>query len=132
MKTKILALGLPILLLAACADDPQDQIQDDAQQSAIAAGATPAALGLTELQLLDADVYGVAGGELGEVQQIVRSASGEVIALLVEIEDSDPDRFVRLPLDGMAVMKRGADTDISAPLTRRQLMAMPEIDLTVK
>ena len=132
----ILTLGLPLSLLSACADDPQevaqDQMETTAEQAAVAAGPQVAALGLTELQLLDADVYGVAGAELGEVQQIVRNPAGEVTALLVEIEDSTPDRFVEVPLTGMTVMQRGDDADISTTMTRDQLMAMPEVVLPVR
>ena len=136
MKTMLITLALPVSLLAACSDDPQevaqDQMEASAEQSAVAAGPQVAALGLTELQLLDADVFGVAGEELGEVQQIVRNPAGEVTALLVEIEDSSPDRFVELPLTGMTVMQRGNDADISATMTRDQLMAMPEVVLPVR
>ncbi len=136
MKTMLLTLALPVSLLAACSDDAQevaqDQMETTAEQSAVAAGPQVAALGLTELQLLDADVFGVAGAELGEVQQIVRNPAGEVTALLVEIEDSTPDRFVELPLTGMTVMQRGDDTDISTSMTRDQLMAMPEVVLPVR
>ena len=132
----ILTLGLPLSLLSACADDPQEAAQDQmetaAEQSAVAAGPQVAALGLTEMQLLDADVFGVAGAELGEVQQIVRNPAGEVTGLLVEIEDSTPDRFVELPLTGMTVMQRGDDADISTTMTRDQLIAMPEVVLPVR
>jgi len=134
MKAIIFALGAPLLLVTACADDQQevaeDQMETSAQQSAVLGGTEPVALGLTELQLLDADVYGVAGVELGDVQRIMRGASGEVTGLLVEVEDSSPDRYVELPLEGLTVMQRGDDTDISTTLTRDQLIAMPEIDIT--
>jgi len=134
VNTKIFAFSLPVLLLSACADDAQevaqDQMENTAEQTAIVAGAEPAALGLTELQLLDADVFGAAGVELGDVQRIMRDASGQVTGLLVEIEDSNPDRYVELPLEGMTVTQRGDDTDISTTLTRDQLIAMPEIDIT--
>jgi sporulation protein YlmC with PRC-barrel domain len=136
VKIQMTALSLATLMLAACGNDPQDVAEDQmevrAEQSAMAAGTEPVALGLTERQLLDADVYGTAGEELGEVQEIVRAGAAGVTGLIVEIEDSSPDRYVELPIDGLTVMRRDDDADISAPMTRADLMAMPEIDITAR
>lgn len=120
------------VLLAACnnaRDAAEDKVERDAEASAVAAGPADVALGLSEAQLLDADLRGPNGVELGDVVQIVRGADGKVDRLLIEIEDSNPDRFVHVPIAGLATIPRGDDTDLSTSMTRAQLMALPEVKL---
>ncbi|SCW35279.1 hypothetical protein SAMN02927924_00130 [Sphingobium faniae] len=119
-------------LLAACnnaRDAAGDKVERDAEASAVAAGPADAALGLSEAQLLDADLRGASGVERGDVVQIVRGADGKVDRLLNEIEDSNPDRFVHVPIAGLSTVPRGDDTDLSTSMTRGQMIALPEVKL---
>jgi len=132
MNKTIAWLGLTTLL-AACAggnDAAEDKVEREAAASARSAGAAVAALGLTEAQLLDADLRGPGGIELGDITQVLHGQDGKVDRLLVEIEDSKPDRYVHVPLAGLTTVARGAETDLATALTREQLMALPEIKLT--
>src|SRR3546814_4862602 len=63
-------------LLAACNDKneaAEDKLERAAETSATVAGPLPAALGLSEAQLLEADIVGADGKELGDVAQVLRS-----------------------------------------------------------
>ena len=91
-RAPIAILTLATLALSACeseterqADATEDRIEQQAAQSATAAGDEIAALGLTERQLLDADLVTRDGIELGDVEQVRRDSSGDVTALLVEV-----------------------------------------------
>ncbi|MFJ6023098.1 hypothetical protein ACIQC9_00700 [Brevundimonas sp. NPDC092305] len=120
------------LALAACSD-PQDAAEDrleqQAQDSATASGLAVVAFGLTEAQLLDAEIIGANGQEVGDVARVLRTADGGVSQLLVEIEDSDPDRFVHVPLSDLTPVKRGTGTDLSTSMTRADLKALPSVPL---
>lgn len=136
MKTKLTALAC-MAALSACgaANDPareraEDAMERQAQASAVAAGATVAALGLTEAQLLDAELRGPGDVELGDVARVERNADGNVERLLIEIEDSDPDRFVHIPIQGLTTVARGNDIDLVTTMTREQLAALPDAPLT--
>ena len=131
---KLLAATVCIAALAACSDSPQDvaedRVEDAAEASAATAGPAPVALGLSEAQLLEADLRAAAdGAELGDVTSLLRTADGSVDRLLVEIEDSNPDRFVEVPVAGLTVLARGNDTDLVTTMTRDQLAALPEATL---
>lgn len=72
MKTLSAIAALPFLALAACGSDAdrqadltEDRIEREADASAVAAGNDIAALGLTEMQLLDADLVSADGSDLG-------------------------------------------------------------------
>jgi hypothetical protein len=135
MKSQLLILACSTMLLAACderdnaADIASDKMEAAAEASAIAAGPAVAALGLTEAQLLDADLRDRNGVELGDVAQVLRGADGKVDRLLIEIEDSNPDRFVHVPISGLATVVRGAETDLSTTMTKEQLAALPAVKL---
>jgi hypothetical protein len=132
MKVHLLAALGSVALLSACNDRDdaaEDKLERDASASAAAAGPAEAALGLNEAQLLEADLVGADGTELGDVAQVVRDASGKVDRLLVEIEDSNPDRFVHVPVAGLKTIVRGTDTDLSTTMTKQQLIALPEVRL---
>jgi hypothetical protein len=135
IMTRTLAIAAcAALLVAACNDGPgdaaEDRVEDAAEASAAAAGPTPVALGLSEAQLLEADLRATAdGSELGDIASVLRAADGSVDRLLVEIEDSNPDRFVEIPLAGLTVLARGDDTDLVATMTAAQLAALPDAAL---
>lgn len=129
MKFRILVLAWSTILLAACedkADEPEDRIEAAAEASAAAAGTEPVALGMSEAQLIEADLVDPGRAELGSVEGVVRNAAGDVDRLLIEIEDSNPDRFVQIPVEGLTTVVIGDDTDLSTTMTRAELAALPE------
>jgi len=124
---------LPLVILAGCdspaeqqADAREDRIERQAETSANAAGSTPAALGMSETQLLEADLVAADGTDLGDVEQVRRNASGTVDGFLVEVENSDPDRYVLVPLEGLSARTDGADRDLQTNMTAADLAAMPD------
>lgn len=117
-------IGSATLLLWAC-DSSTAPAQQPAAQSAATPAAADGALGLTERQLMDADLLDSRGREIGDVEGIVRGDDGAVSQLLIEIEDSDPDRYVLIPLDGLQVHRSSDDADIKSNLTREDLMKLP-------
>lgn len=129
MKFRTLVLAWSTILLAACedkADEPEDRIEAAAEASAAAAGTEPVALGMSEAQLIEADLVDPGRAELGSVEGVVRNAAGDVDRLLIEIEDSNPDRFVQIPVEGLTTVVIGDDTDLSTTMTRAELAALPE------
>lgn len=123
--------------LAACesqaerdADAAEDQIEQRADASAAAAGSAIAALGLTEAQLLDADLIAADGSDLGDIEEVRRDASGVVEGLLIEVEDSNPDRYVVIPVDGLTTRAVDDDIDLATTITMAEIEAMPDADLT--
>lgn len=130
MKKTLLTAAFATVMLAGCNSQSraaEEKREREAQQTAAIAGAEAVALGLTEAQLLDADLVDPNGVEIGEVEQVVRGPSGKVERLLVEVEDSNPDRYVHVPVDGLTPIKRGNDTDLSTKMTKQQLQALPEV-----
>ena len=119
-------------LLAACNDKneaAEDKLERAAETSATVAGPLPAALGLSEAQLLEADLVGADGKELGDVAQVLRDADDKVDRLLVEIDGIGPDRYVHVPVQGLKPVVRGTDTDLETSMTKADLMALPEVQL---
>ena len=120
------------LLLAACSndnDDAEDKLERSAETSATLAGPLPAALGLSEAQLLNADVVDGDGKELGDVAQVLRGPDGKVDRLLVEIEDGNPDRYVHVPVLGLKPIASGNDTDLATKMTMNEMKSLPEVFL---
>ncbi len=127
-------LPLALAALTACeskaereADAAEHRMEKQAEQSAKAAGEAIAALGLTERQLLDADLITAAGVELGDVAQVRRDENGTVTGVVVEIEDSNPDRFVVVPIAGLTVRVTGDDRDLQTTMTATDLAALPDV-----
>lgn len=131
MRLGVITAGF-LLALAGCGDAQdaaEDKMERTAEAQATEAGAAQAALGLTELQLLDADLIGPNNVELGDVARVDRDAAGKVDRLLIEIEDSNPDRFVQIPVDGLKPVIRGKNTDLQTTRTAAELQALPEVKL---
>lgn len=131
MRTPFILAGAT-LLLAACGDKneaAEEKLERAAETNATVAGPMPAALGLSEAQLLDAEIVGADGQELGDVAQVLRDASNKVDRLLVEIEDSNPDRYVHVPITGLKTIVRGDDTDLQTTMTKADLAGLPEVKL---
>lgn len=95
-----------------------------------AAVAQPVALGLTRLQLEDADLVDAKGREIGEVERVLVDAKGAVTELIVEIDrpDPTPDHIVRIPLTSLSAIPdpdEPGDFDIQTQLTIDDLLALP-------
>lgn len=137
MNILMISLTGMTAMLAACSspaeqaqDKAEDRIENVADNSAAMAGSSVLALGMTERQFLDAELVDARGTELADVVAVVRGASGAPEKLLVEIEDSDPDRFVHVPLEGLKPRQHGDDWDLVTTMTKAQLDALPAVSLT--
>lgn len=120
------------LLLSACNDQEdqvEDRIEEQAEQSAQDSGDTPVALGLTERQLLNAEILAADGTELGDVEAVTKDADGNATELLIEVEDSDPDRYVTIPIEGLTVTTRDNDTDLSSKMTMEDIGSLPDAQI---
>lgn len=132
MNKTIIALICSAAFLTACNDADEvaeERLEEAAEASAVAAGSEVAALGLTELQLLDAEIVGTGGVELGDVASVLRDDRGNVDRLLVEIEDSAPDRFVHVLISDLRPVQRGDDIELSTTITAEQLAALPDVPI---
>jgi len=130
MRPLIMILG-PLSVLTACADKneaAEEKVEKAAETSATVAGAVPAALGLSEAQLLDADLVDADGRELGEVVQVLRDRDEKVDRLLVEL-DGPGDRYVHVPILGLKPVTKGDDTDLRTTMTKARLEALPDVKL---
>ena len=128
----LVILAFPAVLLSACTDSKEtaeDKLERAAETGATVAGPLPAALGLSEAQLLDADLAGPDGKELGEVAQVVRDRDDKVDRLLVELDGIGPDRYVHVPVTGLKKTVRGDDIDLVTTMTKADLEALPEVKL---
>ncbi len=132
-----IGVSMTLVLAAACSDDSVPVTQTGGPANAAAttspAATVPAdrvlAVGLTARQLEDADIVDASGRELGDVERLVTGPGGELTSLIVEVEDSDPDQFVTLPLNGLAVVQNGNDRDLRTNMTWEQLRALPGANL---
>ena len=98
------------------------------------AAAQPVALGLTRLQIEDADLLDLQGRELGEVERLVVDDGGKVTHLIVEIDQKDPkpDHIVQIPLTGLAAVPDRDDRGEFNIQTRQgvaELLALPAVAL---
>ena len=87
------------------------------------------ALGLTERQLLDAEILAADGTELGDVEAVTKDADGNAAELLIKVEDSDPDRYVTIPIGGLTVTTRGNNTDLSSEMTMEDIGSLPDAQI---
>ena len=98
------------------------------------AAAQPVALGLTRLQIEDADLVDLQGREIGEVERLVVDSGGRVTHLIVEIDQKDPkpDHIVQIPLTGLAAVPDRDDRgefDIQTRQGVAELLALPAVAL---
>ena len=112
------------------ADRVEDQVEMQADQSAAAAGAEEAALGMTEAQLVDADLVTADGTDLGDIEMVRRGADGAVTGLVVEVDDAEPDRWVEIAMDGLTSRPDGDDMDVQTTMTAADLAALPDADMS--
>lgn len=129
--------------LAACSEQPPDapagtEVTTNGAISAPAPVLTPKALpsasgpgtafGLTIRQIEEADLVDVRGTDLGDVHRVETDASGNVADIVVEIDDTDPDRFARLPLARFTAVADGDGWDLRAATSRDELIALPQVE----
>lgn len=129
MRNLLLLAGSAALLAGCSNEAAEDKLERAAETSATVAGPLPAALGLSEAQLLDADLVGADGKDLGDVEQVLRGPDDKVDRLLVELDGGLKDRYVHVPITGLKTVVRGDDTDLETPLTKADLAALPEVKL---
>ncbi|VXC87475.1 PRC-barrel domain containing protein [Sphingomonas sp. AX6] len=140
ISTRVIAMTGAALLVTACNNDeptppPANDMATQASMGTtpgdtnmmVAAPVDAVAFGLTEQQLLDADFKDWRGDDLGDVEALERDTGGTVTHLIVEIEETDPDRYVRVPVDGLQRVADGDDWDVRGQYTHDQLMALPQI-----
>ena len=140
LTPRFIAMTGAALLVTACGDNDAAPLPANDVATQTSMGTTPGdtntlaplpidavAFGLTEAQLLDADFKEWRGSDLGDVEALERDTGGTVTHLIVEIEDTDPDRYVRVPVDGLERVADGDDWDVRGQYTRDQLMALPQI-----
>lgn len=140
LSLRIIAMTGAALFVSACDTEDATPPPSNDMATQTSMGTTPgdtnamapvpvdaAAFGLTEAQLLDADFKEWRGTDLGDVEALGRDTGGTVTHLIVEIEDTDPDRYVRVPVDGLERVADGDDWDVRGQFTRDQLMALPQI-----
>ncbi|HSX57613.1 MAG TPA: hypothetical protein VLG14_20100 [Sphingomonas sp.] len=142
-----LLTALPLVFAAGCSDDPPKapagtEVTANGAISApaptVTASTLPAAsgpgtaFGLTTKQIEDADLVDTAGQDLGDVHRVETDASGNIDAVIVEIADTDPDRFVRLPLTRLTAVADGDDWNLRAATSRAELIALPQVERQAK
>lgn len=132
LMTAVVALGL----LAGCQNSEeraQDRVDDRIEETtgidASQQQPSPGALGLTERELLDADLINASGEDLGDIEAVRRDESGAITSLVIELDDTDPDRWVEIPIEGLSTQRTGDDIDIVASMTRDELASYPDTRL---
>ena len=130
---KFAALPLAVLSLAACnsqADQEaaldKERLEKQEKDDAAEKGTEDAALGMTDLQLVDADLVSPDGSELGDVEAVHRNEAGAVDGLYIELANTDPDRFVLIPLDGLKSRMDGNGLDVQTDMTEADLAKLPD------
>ena len=137
MRTPIL-LPLLALALAACGGDPEPAPAVNLADNGAPVAAVPTprpspnatgpgtALGLTYLELEDADLVDASGRELAEVERIEADAAGSITGLVVELEGPPADgKMVRIPITGLSIVADGDGYDLRTDRTGDQLAALP-------
>ncbi|WP_447727141.1 PRC-barrel domain-containing protein [Sphingomonas koreensis] len=134
---------LPLALAAACSDDPPKapagtEVTPNGAIAAPAPTVTAAnlpsasgpgtAFGLTTKQIEDADLVDVTGKDLGDIHRVETDASGNIDAVIVEIDGTDPERFVWLPLTRLTAVADGDDWNLRAATSRAELIALPQVE----
>lgn len=60
---------------------------------------------------------------------MTEDADGKATDLLIEVEDSDPDRYVSIPIEGLEPVRPGNDTHLSSSMSRDDIAALPAAPL---
>lgn len=88
-------------------------------------------LGLTPEQLDDADLLDPNGRKIGEVENLMLGPNGEVVGVVLEIDQRSPtpDRRVKVELSSLKAVADPTDPgefNVQSSLSRDQLLALPE------
>lgn len=126
----VLVASLPIGCSSGSRDDantlPTENADagSDANSSAASFGS---ALGLTRRQLEGADLVARRRNRfvVGEVESVIMDMNGTVTGLAVEIENTEPDVYVVLPLEGPVAVADGDEWDIDTAKSRDELLSLP-------
>ena len=91
----------------------------------------PGPLGFTAEQLDDADLVDPQGRKIGEVENLMLGPKGDVVGLVVEIDQRTPkpDRRVQVELSSLRAVPDPTDPgefNVQTSQTREQLLALPE------
>jgi sporulation protein YlmC with PRC-barrel domain len=91
----------------------------------------PGPLGLTAEQLDDANLLDPRGRKIGEVENLMLGPKGEVVGVIVEIDQRSPkpDRRVVVELSSLHAVPDPTDPgefNVQTNQTRAQLLALPE------
>jgi len=132
---RFLAL-VPLVALAACGRDPAPPPATNIADNGVPVQPTPrpspdatgpgTALGLTYLELEDADLIDASGRERAEVERIDADRAGTIGGLVVELKGPPADgRMVRIPITGLSIVPDGDGYDLRTQMTGDQLAALP-------
>lgn len=130
MMRAFLTAAAVTALLAACSQPASTPEARPDAASAPAPNDTPdtphgaMALGLTTMQLEDADLVSPTGVDLGDVERVDVDGAGRITGLIIA-PSGEGQRWVRLSLEGLTARADGDDHDVVADLTLEQLKAMP-------
>ena len=121
MRQTFALLAGATALLAACnnssTDIAEDQVEDAAEATAAAAGPTPAALGLTETQLLDADLLGTGGTRHQAVAVDETVEAGGTLTVPFAFFEPPPGDGIRVrQVDLTVARSRSGRLTLSVPL----------------
>ena len=50
--------------------------------------------------------------------------------LVIELEDTDPDRWVEIPMDGLTLRGNATDGDVQTSMSAADLAALPDADMS--
>lgn len=135
---RLLALAAALVLTgaAACSNNEDDgAVVEQANPAAAPVPATPAqadavagdtvlVFNMTRDQLEGATLLAQDGDDLGSVEKLVLDPQHRLTHVIVELETpGNPN--VMVPINDLAPIQNGADSDLTTALTAAQLQALP-------
>ena len=135
---RLLALAAALVLTGAAAcsnNEDDDAVVEQANPAAAPVPATPAqadavagdtvlAFNMTRDQLEGATLLAQDGDDLGSVKKLVLDPQHRLTHVIVELETpGNPN--VMVPINDLAPIQNGADSDLTTALTAAQLQALP-------
>ena len=122
----VCAVGAAALLAGACNQAEDDTVVDEAPVVETTAPVDDTVvLGMTTVQLEDADVVSADGTDLGDVERVVIDATGQVTGLAVHVDGAADGEFVLLPIAGLTTRADGMNNDVQTTMTVVELQALP-------
>lgn len=135
---RLLALAAALVLTGAAAcsnNEDDDAVVEQSNPAAAPVPATPAqadavsgdtvlAFNMTRDQLEGATLLAQDGDDLGSVEKLVLDPQHRLTHVIVELETpGNPN--VMVPINDLAPIQNGADSDLTTALTAAQLQALP-------